>query len=81
MLWNAVLEGRGHYPARGGAVVHKALFTEHLALFVRRMTQLWVQNHIGKYRHLVNCPWKWPREHTTVAVGRPDNKQNRCRTE
>ena len=22
----------------------------------------------------------WPGEHTTVTVGRPDNKQNRCRT-
>ena len=37
------------------------------------------QNPIGKYRHLVNWPWN-PREHTTVAIGRPDNMQNRCRT-
>ena len=28
-----------------------SLFNTHLALFVRRMTQLWSQNHISKYRH------------------------------
>ena len=31
-----------------------SLFNAHLALFVQHMTQLWPQNHIGKYRHLVN---------------------------
>ena len=30
------------------------LFNAHLALFVRRMTQLQSLNYIGKYRHLVN---------------------------
>ena len=30
-----------------------SLFNVHLALFVQRMTQLWLQNHIGKYCHLV----------------------------
>ena len=31
-----------------------SLLNVHLALFVRRMTQLWSQNHTGKYYHLVN---------------------------
>ena len=30
------------------------LFNAHLALFLRRMTQLQSLNFIGKYRHLVN---------------------------
>ena len=40
------------------------------------MTQLLLQNHIGKYCHLVNLPGTC----TKIAVGRPDNKQNCCRT-
>ena len=48
------------------------------------MTQLRLHNPIGKYRHLVNQPWNLPLKvslkTTTIAVGRPDNKQNRCRT-
>ena len=31
-----------------------SLFNAHVALFVQRMTKLWSQNHIGKYRHFVN---------------------------
>ena len=31
-----------------------SLFNAHLALFVRRMTQLWSHNSIGKYCDLVN---------------------------
>ena len=30
------------------------LFNAHLALFFRRMTQLWSHNPIGKFCHLVN---------------------------
>ena len=33
---------------------------------------------IGKYRYL--APWKLPWISTTIAVGRPDNNQNHCRT-
>ena len=46
-----------------------------LALFVRRTTLLRSRNSIDKYRHLVDMG-NWPREHTTAAVGRPENKQN-----
>ena len=43
------------------------------------MTQLQSLNSIGKYRHLVKSSLG-SNEHYTVAVGRPDDKQNRCRT-
>ena len=59
-----------------------SLFNAHVALFVQRMTQLKSHNLISKYRHLANCLWKLAVEvrvvATTVAICRPDNKQNRC---
>ena len=45
------------------------------------MTQLRSEYPIGKYCHLViNLGTCLGNKSTTVAVGRPDNKQNRCRT-
>ena len=59
------------------------LFNVHLALFVRRMTQVRSLNSIGMYRHLVNTmelAWKKYCKSTLPSPGRPDDKQNHCRT-
>ena len=53
----------------------------HLTIFVQRMTQLWSHNPVGKYRHLVNyLGTVIGSKSTTVAFGKPHNKQNCCRT-
>ena len=39
------------------SLLSKSLFNAPFALFVRRMTQLWLHSPIGNYRHLVNGPW------------------------
>ena len=53
------------------------LYNVHLALFVRRMTQLRSHKLIGKYRHLANLPGT-SLGNNAITVCRPDNKQNCC---